>query len=153
MRHAFSRSLLRPRGIFIFEALTTKRAHSGRSLNLYLYMKTIRAAQAKVHMACFVQSDPTRNNCKTLILSKLFHNVQNCGEQVNFVLKSTIQNMTFDLDLVHSILGRICCPEGKGTTGLQGPLQGAPPHLTPHLHTKDSHSTGITLLTYILYNV
>ena len=24
-----------------------------------------------------------------------------------------------------------CCPEGKGTTGPQGPLQGAPPHPAP----------------------
>ena len=29
------------------------------------------------------------------------------------------------------LLGRICCPEGKGTTGLQGPLQGAPSHPPP----------------------
>ena len=45
------------------------------------------------------------------------------------------------------LLGRIySCPEGKGTRGLQRPLQRCPTSPTPHLHTKDSHSTGITLL-------
>ena len=51
--------------------------------------------------------------------------------------------------LIYSILlGRICCPEGKGTTGLQGPLQGAPPH-PPSFHIrKTATATGITLLLY-----
>ena len=45
------------------------------------------------------------------------------------------------------LLGRIySCPEGKGTRGLQRPLRRCPTSPTPHLHTKDSHSTGITLL-------
>ena len=45
------------------------------------------------------------------------------------------------------LLGRIYnCPEGKGTRGLQRPIRRCPTSPTPHLHTKDSHSTGITLL-------
>ena len=45
------------------------------------------------------------------------------------------------------LLGRIySCPEGKGARGLQRPLRRCPTSPTPHLHTKDSHSTGITLL-------
>ena len=41
--------------------------------------------------------------------------------------------------------GFYSCPEGKGTRGLQGPIQRCPTSPTPHSHTKDSHSTGITL--------
>ena len=46
------------------------------------------------------------------------------------------------------LLGRILsCPEGKGTRGLQGPIRRCcPTSPTPHSHTKDNHSTGVTLL-------
>ena len=43
--------------IFIFEVLTTTRARSSKSFTLCLYMKTIRAKQAEVHSAYFVQRD------------------------------------------------------------------------------------------------
>ena len=45
------------REIFIFEALTTTQARNSKSFLLWLYMKTIRAKQAKVHSAYFVQRD------------------------------------------------------------------------------------------------
>ena len=40
-----------------FELLTKTRARSSKSFILCLYMKTIRAKQAKVHVACFVHHD------------------------------------------------------------------------------------------------
>jgi len=48
------------------------------------------------------------------------------------------------------LLGRIftVAQREKGTRGLQRPLRRCPTSPTPHLHTKDSHSTGITLLLY-----
>ena len=45
------------REIFIFEVLTTTGARSSKSFTLCLYMKTIRAKQAKVHSAYFVRRD------------------------------------------------------------------------------------------------
>ena len=45
------------REIFIFEVLTTTGARSSKSFTLCLVMKTIRAKQAKVHSAYFVQRD------------------------------------------------------------------------------------------------
>ena len=50
-------SAKRQREIFIFELLTATLARSRKSLILCLYMKTIRAKQAKVHFAKFVQHD------------------------------------------------------------------------------------------------
>ena len=43
--------------IIIFEALTTKRAHSSKSFVLCLYLKTVRAKQAKVNFVYFEQRD------------------------------------------------------------------------------------------------
>ena len=40
------------------------------------------------------------------------------------------------------LLGRICCSVGKGTTGPQGPLQGAPPHSTPNYIRKTATAPG-----------
>ena len=62
VRHAFwcnvlTKSTKRRREIFIFEVLTTTRARSGKSFILCLYMITIRAKQARVHSAYFVQRD------------------------------------------------------------------------------------------------
>ena len=37
------------------------------------------------------------------------------------------------------------CPEGKAQEDFKVLFKGAPPHPLPHTHTKDSHSTGITL--------
>ena len=45
------------RDIFIFDVLTTTQARSSKSFILSLYMKTIRAKQARVHFGYFVQSD------------------------------------------------------------------------------------------------
>ena len=42
---------------FIFEVLTTTRAHSSKSFILNFYMKIIRAKQAKGHFAYFGQRD------------------------------------------------------------------------------------------------
>ena len=50
-------SAKRRREIFIFEVLTTLRANSSKSLIICLYMKTIRARQAKAHFAYFVPRD------------------------------------------------------------------------------------------------
>ena len=62
VRHTFSCNALmystkRRREIFIFEVLTTTRAHNSKCFLLCLYMKTIGAKQAKVHSAYFVQHD------------------------------------------------------------------------------------------------
>ena len=62
VRHAFwcnflTQSVKRRREIFAFKILTTTRALSSRSFILCLYMNTIRAKQAKVHFAYFVQGD------------------------------------------------------------------------------------------------
>ena len=54
-------SAKRRREIFIFEVLTTARARSSKSFILCLYMKAIRAKQAKVHSAYFVQRDQQNN--------------------------------------------------------------------------------------------
>ena len=53
--------------------------------------------------------------------------------------------------MIYSILlGRICCPEGKGTTGLQGPLQGAPPHPPPFTHKRQpQHRDHPTLIRIV----
>ena len=48
----------------------------------------------------------------------------------------------YDLLIYSILLGRICCPEGKGTTGLQGPLQGAPPHPPPFHIRKTATAPG-----------
>ena len=52
-----SYSAKRRREIFIFEVLTTIRARGRKSLIICIYMKTIRAKQAKVHFAYFVLRD------------------------------------------------------------------------------------------------
>ena len=62
VRHAFwckffTQSAKRRREIFIFVVLTTTRARSSKFFILCLNMKTIRAKQAKVHFAYFVQRD------------------------------------------------------------------------------------------------
>ena len=76
VRHAFWCDFLtwfakRRREIFIFEVLTTTRARSGKSFILCLYTKTVRAKQAKVHFAYFVQSEMW-NDRKTLNLTQSF---------------------------------------------------------------------------------
>ena len=43
--------------MFIFEVLTTTRARSSKSFALCLFMKTIRAKQATVQFAYFVQRE------------------------------------------------------------------------------------------------
>ena len=50
-------SAKRRREIFTFEVLTTTGARSSKSFILCLYMKTIRAWQAKVHSVYLVQRD------------------------------------------------------------------------------------------------
>ena len=52
-----TKSAKRPREIFIFDVRTTMRALSSKSFILSLYMKTIRAKQAKGQFACFIQRD------------------------------------------------------------------------------------------------
>ena len=67
-KHCFSLSKMQIYGLFycrrrrgylssLFEVLTTTGAHSSKFFILCLYMKTIRAKQAKVHFAYFVQRD------------------------------------------------------------------------------------------------
>ena len=69
---------------------------------------------------------------------------------MDFSGRNTKDLTTFDLLIYWFITfywaGFYSCPEGKGTRGLQGPIQRCPTSPTPHSHTKDSHSTGITLL-------
>ena len=48
--------------------------------------------------------------------------------------------------LVHSSPGQKLLPRGKGHKRTSRSLTRCPTSRTPHLHTKDSHSTGITLL-------
>ena len=55
--NALTQSATLQREIFIFEVLTTTRARSSKSFILCRYMKNIRAKQAKVHSAYFVQCD------------------------------------------------------------------------------------------------
>jgi len=49
--------------------------------------------------------------------------------------------------LVHST-GQNLLPRGKGHNRTSRSLTRCPTSPTPHLHTKDSHSIGITLLLY-----
>ena len=53
----FDKSAKRRREIFICEVLTTTRDRTSKPLILYLYMKTIRAKQAKVQFAYSVQRE------------------------------------------------------------------------------------------------
>jgi len=60
VQHAFwcnfwTKSAKQEREIFVFEDLTTTQALSTKSFILCLYMKTIRAKQAKTHFVYFVQ--------------------------------------------------------------------------------------------------
>ena len=71
VRHAFCCKFLTQsakwrREISIFEVLTTTRAHSSKSFILCLWMKTIRANQAKVQFAYFVERDQLRIIAKHL---------------------------------------------------------------------------------------
>ena len=71
------------RAIFIFEVLTTTRAHSRKSF-VCLFMKTIRAKQAKVQSTNFIQLDcflmflllnderKTRKNWTKLLLKDIY---------------------------------------------------------------------------------
>ena len=65
-----------------------------------------------------------------------------------FVTSFKCSSLTVITNLLHSFhwAGFYNCTEGKGTRGLHGPIRKCPPHPLPHRQTKDSHSTGITLL-------
>ena len=71
VRHAIlcnvlTQSAKRRSEIFMVEVLTTTGARSSKSFILCLYMKTIRAKQAEVHSAFFVQHDQHRIIAKDL---------------------------------------------------------------------------------------
>ena len=76
VQHAFwckflTKSAKRRREIIIFEALTTKRAHSSKSFVLCrLYLKTVCAKQAKVNFVYFEQRDQHGIIAKTLNLTQ-----------------------------------------------------------------------------------
>ena len=75
VRHAFwcnflAQAAKQRRQIFIFEVLTTMRVRSRKSFILCLCMKAIRAKQAKVHFAYFIQRDQLRIIAKYLTWRK-----------------------------------------------------------------------------------
>ena len=81
----------------------------------------------------------------TTAFFKVARSIQNSNETSEYPLNYHL--FIFYLFIYCILLGRIYnCPEGKGTRGLQRPIRRCPTSPTPHLHTKDSHSTGITLL-------
>ena len=75
VRHAFRCNFWRSLPNDDVKFLTTTRARSSKSFILGLYMNTIRARQAKVHFAYFVQRDQFGIIAKHLTLRKTYFNV------------------------------------------------------------------------------
>ena len=92
-----TQSANRQREIFMFEVLTTTRARSSKSFILCIYMKTIRAKQAKVHFAYFVQRD------------QLYFNVTFSLQQTSQLIKNSRKpQTTFIMSIKFNILSFQC---------------------------------------------
>ena len=81
----------------------------------------------------------------TLHHTTLFCSTVSSPASLYFIVPTVLYSVFFFyfiLFIYSILLGRIYCPEGKGTTGLQGPLQGAPPHPPPFHIRKTATAPG-----------